>query len=818
MFALLLLLFFSLSSVCCSCRSEPIRGRRFKCAECFDYDLDESCATKQPPVHAHKLIPLSPPRTAPLQHKFSIDRSDQSCRTPRRNKNIDSALGFLRSLCNWANQLEFYFQTRLFPIQKEHGLDLAGINGIGIFVPVIPLFEADKDQDLARSRVRLQAEESGKAAAASSSPAAAAPQSAVQPNLSLLPATSVSDFAHSNVLSLPSRDVSAFLAEQLRTLEQKIAQIGSLFPYWRSPQAKLISTQEAQVLLALLHLSKIAQTYSDGVEFIEQMLRKQLTAAIGREIQPDDFAQYMQYHNRKMFRAEYEPKPFCYAIRRPDHYPEGTMSIETTSRNATTGATQNEPIQTSVRKMVDADSWPMQFAINAATTITFGGDRYLHSCIRHQFAGVGTGSMTLSCRTRQFSSFLVLVGRINSATTFDPKHAIILQNKDDLDIPLMLETIPSAKEFKDAIESLSPEQQRFAKAIRSMQLESSLFGIVVIQLKPQLEKLLNLPDDSLTKEIALTQDLLELFIKYQIPSDLLSFDGDPLSSKFEKLASVKSNVAALQSTIHAKKDEQLSASYEEAVHSLPIEPEPMRSLGGEQYNRRTDMKMSIDSLLDRSEKLDSLEGRADALMSSGKSFSKSSGGGGFFNKLRRAFAPPIGKSVEMNAPVRGASAVCSDQADASNAPRSNMAADKRRGSSGTSRASGRLIQDSKGGRADTDRKAAPQNPVDKPVGRMSGGKTGKKEVYPEPSQPEPLEAKKQEDRSGDPDSSSVGSASAVPFDFTSIPASLDTKFLSLDEDAALRTTIINVGPTWTKKSQNLAYCTVQTYSSLPGTP
>ena len=34
----------------------------------------------------------------------------------------------------------------------------------------------------------------------------------------------------------------------------------------------------------------------------------------------------------------------------------------------------------------------------------------------------------------------------------------------------MLETIPTAKEFKDAISSLSPEQQRFCKAFRGMQL------------------------------------------------------------------------------------------------------------------------------------------------------------------------------------------------------------------------------------------------------------------------------------------------------------------------------------------------------------
>ena len=40
-----------------------------------------------------------------------------------------------------------------------------------------------------------------------------------------------------------------------------------------------------------------------------------------------------------------------------------------------------------------------------------------------------------------------------------------------------------------------------AQAFRKMQLEGSVFAVAVIQLKPQLERLLNLPDDSLTKEV-----------------------------------------------------------------------------------------------------------------------------------------------------------------------------------------------------------------------------------------------------------------------------------------------------------------------------
>jgi hypothetical protein len=59
----------------------------------------------------------------------------------------------------------------------------------------------------------------------------------------------------------------------------------------------------------------------------------------------------------------------------------------------------------------------------------------------------------------------------------------LLLYQDDLRIPLSLETIPTPKQFADAIASLSPEQQRFAKAYRSMQLEGTLFGMVIVQIK-----------------------------------------------------------------------------------------------------------------------------------------------------------------------------------------------------------------------------------------------------------------------------------------------------------------------------------------------
>ena len=58
-------------------------------------------------------------------------------------------------------------------------------------------------------------------------------------------------------------------------------------------------------------------------------------------------------------------------------------------------------------------------------------------------------------------------------------------------------------------------------------------------MKPQLEKALNLPPDSLTKEIKLTQELMKLFVKYQIPTDLLT-------ARDEDVANLASGGAAQQ--------------------------------------------------------------------------------------------------------------------------------------------------------------------------------------------------------------------------------------------------------------------------------
>jgi hypothetical protein len=292
-----------------------------------------------------------------------------------------------------------------------------------------------------------------------------------------------------------------------------------------------------------------------------------LIAAIGKEIQPSDFANYMKFHYRRLLKPSYQLKPFSYAIRRSiDHSPEGILRLE----EILVSGSISEPVNTICNSISASYSTPMQFVLSACSNVIFKGDRHLHALLLHNFSGEPVPQLQLISEARQFSGYIVMIGRIQSATVFEPKYAMIVQNKDEVTIPLDLEQIPTPKEFKDAIRSLSPEQQRFAQAYRSMQLESTLFGVLIVQIKPQLEKVLKLKSDSLTKEIRLTQDLMELFIKYQIPPDLLSFEGPDNSDSNSRLNAVKGHVKNIQDMIKKSKEEEVKERKLEQSYIQPL--------------------------------------------------------------------------------------------------------------------------------------------------------------------------------------------------------------------------------------------------------
>ncbi len=181
----------------------------------------------------------------------------------------------------------------------------------------------------------------------------------------------------------------------------------------------------------------------------------------------------------------------------PLHSPEGVVRMEAPAHTSGSGSTgsNRDAIMTLAHATDYCDSnsdglitnvHPKEFSISASTKVRFTGERYVYGWLSHRLSNSTAPSLSLAVEARQFSSFIVMIGSISSVTTFDPKHAFIIQNKDMMVIPLLLETLPSPKEFRKAVETLFPEQQPFAKAFGAMQLESTLFAVCVVQIKPRL--------------------------------------------------------------------------------------------------------------------------------------------------------------------------------------------------------------------------------------------------------------------------------------------------------------------------------------------
>ena len=460
-----------------------------------------------------------------LRVGFQVDRLAKKCHTPRRNADVEEALQCLGAVGQFGTRVATYFQGRVFAVEQDHGLDTASLNAGDVFVPVLPLLE-----------VREHGAETG---------------AVVQ--VSDLVKVSSPDVPANGTVMLAG-DMNALLGGERKSLEERLARMGATLGRGKG----LITPAEGRVVVVGKHMSEVAVAHRQAVDFIEHMLRKQLVQAIGKEVSSADFTAYMQFHMRKVMHEAYTPRLFSHTVRRGEHNPEGVVALE-----QEVGGDMAEPVVTVGRELAAAEVVPMRFALNASSDVHFGGTRHVHSYVCHRFSTEAMPRLSLVGRARQFSGFVMMVGAIGGADLFLPQHAIIVQNKDDLTLPLLLEEIPTPKEFKDAIESLSPEQQRFAKAYRAMQLEATLFGVCVVQIKPQLERVLNLPPDSLTKEIRLTQDLLELFLEFQIPSDLVSYQCDSFEDEADVAASVKveavrTHVAAMREMVQKVKDDELA--------------------------------------------------------------------------------------------------------------------------------------------------------------------------------------------------------------------------------------------------------------------
>ncbi|MDP2434882.1 MAG: hypothetical protein Q8P67_04000, partial [archaeon] len=653
---------------------------------------------------------------------FRIRRDKASCKTPRRNPDVEEALSFFLSLSQWYQQLDNYLSRDFF---AKHRISTAAPsfslpNDFPTFVPVLPLLDA------------------------------AAPEAA-------------------QVLLSPE-DCAQLLAEQSRSITAEVAQLATAMPPEGGPG--LASARQAKIYLLTRHGLRVGQALALFIQFIETMLLNQLIKAIGREVSPNDFSQLIRFHRQRLFRPQFLPRLFSYALRRPGRFPEGTVAIEESTPDGMPG-----PIFTSVRCVPEPHL--MGCPISESVTLSFRGERFIHSWLEQEFAGSSAGvSYHIKARARAFSCFVMVLGRISSATVFSPTTAIILQNKDELRVPLSFERLPTPKQFKDAISSLSPEMQRFSKAYRSMQLESTLFGLLVIEIKPQLEKLLKLPPGSLSKQVQLTQDLLTLFIEYQIPSDLLSYDGPEDAAVELKIARVTQLVAAVNDMVAQQQAEELAKAEEERrfrqAELLRLQAERLAREQAERAERERaleNVRMRREISMNES----AMEMRAPARKV-----------GGFFSSLINTFG---GGAMARSGMVRMDDACFS-------APPCEPALEYRSAP------------------CDFDDAGATPEVCASPITSPSSSSTAVSKSEAPKATPlkddTPAEAPKVGGLKESVETPAKTPSTELPVvqhidveDYSKIPSELDQKYDQLDEDSAVRAAIINLGSDWELQSQTI---------------
>lgn len=238
---------------------------------------------------------------ADLSVDFRIDRHASTCFTPRRNAQVDAAMGFFQGFHAWSSSVSKYFRGELFPIQVDSGLDTNIIWGGGkaLFVPVVPLFDASaarttpasggapKSPRVEGGKGKEEGEKKGGLSKLFSKGLAnvkgvvqlgarSATPDALRASMAGVGMPAARDVAAHDADAqsplLVLEDVAAMLDEQRRAISEKCHEMDSVFPGADAANAKLISIAEARFVLATEHSRAIAQAWKDGVDYIEHMV------------------------------------------------------------------------------------------------------------------------------------------------------------------------------------------------------------------------------------------------------------------------------------------------------------------------------------------------------------------------------------------------------------------------------------------------------------------------------------------------------------------------------------------------------------------
>jgi len=425
-----------------------------------------------------------------LAPQFCIQRLSEKCKTPRRNEDSAAALEWTDELAMWTfmaaqelrmlrgcNEMTVSMVERVrklgelsnyssgdgcssqhgntgdaFALQEEAFRVAWEEAENDLVVPVVPLFA---EQEEGTEEAAPQLEDAGNASGPQVGPADIVPHASRQQEKSLKARTQrrkpVLAAGVDKTAPLHERAATIcniLLRQELSTLQEfhtrcmklrieqpSVSEEGER----EASSSEEAATDTGDVVLAedsethltifhtvlLEHMRRVAKAWEGTFEYVEALLYSKLAQAVGKQLTERDFDKYMEYHLKcELFREQFVPRPFCHAVRRSsEHSPEGVLSLELNGK----------PVFTVCSSIQKAEN--MKFALNAATDCTFAGSRHLHLWLVHAFDAETHArcslphAVRLNATARQFSSFIVLLGRITGPTNFDPTFSFLCRNK-----------------------------------------------------------------------------------------------------------------------------------------------------------------------------------------------------------------------------------------------------------------------------------------------------------------------------------------------------------------------------------------------------
>ena len=443
--------------------------------------------------------------------EFKLNKNHKKYKSPCRNLEIETIMLEFARIYNWANEVLEFFNQSVLPAQNLREQNYLDFSVIKQFFSIYYIADMRPIQDFS-NEVRLE--------------------------------TNLNEFIELQNLKIQQK------LEIIRKTLASAPEMSEMF----------------QFIFLIKHAKQIVYHFAECIFHIEKQNIQCFHAAIGKHLTPQDVTQYMNFFNKKLFLPPYQRQFFSYYYKRNNFTSqEGMVSIDTDSDTFTTSEAISAFVGLS--KPRDANS-PMKLVLNKNAELLMAGKEYLHCWIAHEFSGSPNPSnnICINARVNQFSCLLLLLGTVNSANEFHPQYGITLRNKDQFKIPLHSEYQFSTFHFSEEMHTaLSPDQQQFIKMFTKLQSDGNIFAYAVIHVKPQLEKIFNLPPLSLSKDLRLASDLIDFLTTHDIPEEFYRNKRQLTPSEF-----VKAYTPAPQSLLSPKLITSVSHAESGFSESLPF--------------------------------------------------------------------------------------------------------------------------------------------------------------------------------------------------------------------------------------------------------